>query len=381
VNRWLYGSALVVPYGLTTTVSTEDLSAALQELAAGRTEVVDVLPRTTEAAAEPEPIAETEPLPEPESSVGRGGSTVHEPQADTAAPSEPDQAPGREREPKLPAQRAGGRHMAVVGFWEEEEELSSPDAIAKPVVPVPVRPMPGGDEGSTARREDVTLALRREPVEGSLALYDSADEARTEELPEIDELRRNARSAERLATGDVGSGNIALIIDATTDLSARAMRKVRRPGSDPSTGESEPPADDAAASAGPDLHIGSELRRARENLGLSVDELADRTRIRPFVIECMEADDFSACGGDFYARGHLRMLARVLGVASEPLVAAYDEHYATSPVSLREVFDAELASGSTGMVRGGAADANWMGLAAAVVVLVVIWGVARLLVG
>ena len=71
--------------------------------------------------------------------------------------------------------------------------------------------------------------------------------------------------------------------------------------------------------------IGPELAAARTRLGLSVDELAERTRIRPHVIESIEVDDFAPCGGDFYARGHLRTLARVLGIDVEPLLAAYDD--------------------------------------------------------
>ncbi|MBA3264917.1 MAG: helix-turn-helix domain-containing protein, partial [Nocardioidaceae bacterium] len=67
--------------------------------------------------------------------------------------------------------------------------------------------------------------------------------------------------------------------------------------------------------------IGGEIAEARQRLRLSIDELADRTRIRPYVIESIEADNFGPCGGDFYARGHLRMLARVLGLDGDPLVA------------------------------------------------------------
>ena len=71
--------------------------------------------------------------------------------------------------------------------------------------------------------------------------------------------------------------------------------------------------------------IGPQLAAARERLRLSVDQLADRTRIRPHVIEAIEIDDFAPCGGDFYARGHLRTLARVLGVDVAPLLATYDD--------------------------------------------------------
>ncbi len=125
--------------------------------------------------------------------------------------------------------------------------------------------------------------------------------------------------------------------------------------------------------------VGPQFAAARERLGLSVDELADRTRIRPHVIEAIEVDDFTACGGDFYARGHLRTLARVLGVEVAPLLAAYDERYADAPIDPRRVFEAELAgAGSIRATRGGP---NWSVLVAAVMALVLCWSVARLVTG
>ena len=80
------------------------------------------------------------------------------------------------------------------------------------------------------------------------------------------------------------------------------------------------PIDDVAVEPAADPVVGSELAAARTRLGLTVDQLAERTRIRPHVIESIEVDDFAPCGGDFYARGHLRTLARVLGVDAAPLL-------------------------------------------------------------
>ena len=95
--------------------------------------------------------------------------------------------------------------------------------------------------------------------------------------------------------------------------------------------------------------FGQELQvAARTRLGLTVDDLAERTRIRPYVIESIEVDDFVPCGGDFYARGHLRQLARVLGLDAGPLDRRYDANVATSPVTPREVFEVELAAGHDG---------------------------------
>jgi cytoskeletal protein RodZ len=124
--------------------------------------------------------------------------------------------------------------------------------------------------------------------------------------------------------------------------------------------------------------IGPELAAARTRVGLSVDELAERTRIRPHVIESIEVDDFAPCGGDFYARGHLRTLARVLGKDPAPLLAQFDERYATAPINARRVFEAELATGMTGSMRSTIGGPNWPLLIGVVLALVMTWGVVRL---
>jgi hypothetical protein len=134
--------------------------------------------------------------------------------------------------------------------------------------------------------------------------------------------------------------------------------------------------DDLASLQAVEPVIGPELAAARERLRLSVDQLSERTRIRPHVIESIEADDFDPCGGDFYARGHIRTLARILGVDAAPLLASYDERYADAPVNPRRVFEAELAhSGGIRATRGGP---NWSVLVAAVMALVLAWSIARL---
>ncbi|MFB9315038.1 helix-turn-helix domain-containing protein [Nocardioides plantarum] len=124
--------------------------------------------------------------------------------------------------------------------------------------------------------------------------------------------------------------------------------------------------------------VGPVLVAARTRLGLSVDQLAERTRIRPHVIESIELDDFGPCGGDFYARGHLRTLGRILGLDAEPLVAAYDEHYAGAPIDPRRVFEADLATATGRGLQGTRGRVNWSVLVAAVMAVVLLWSVARL---
>ncbi len=136
--------------------------------------------------------------------------------------------------------------------------------------------------------------------------------------------------------------------------------------------------DDFVTEPAYDPVIGPELAAARTRLGLSVDELADRTRIRPHVIESIEVDDFAPCGGDFYARGHLRTLARVLGKDVAPLLEQFDNRYATAPINARRVFEAELATGMTGSMRRTVGGPNWGLLVGVVLSLVLVWGVVRL---
>ena len=127
--------------------------------------------------------------------------------------------------------------------------------------------------------------------------------------------------------------------------------------------------------------IGPELAAARNRVGLSVDELADRTRIRPHVIESIEVDDFTPCGGDFYARGHIRTLARVLGKDPGPMLEQFEERYATAPVNARRVFEAELATGMTGSMRSTVGGPNWTLLVGVVLALILVWSAVRLFAG
>jgi|SRR5690625_3943747 len=74
--------------------------------------------------------------------------------------------------------------------------------------------------------------------------------------------------------------------------------------------------------------IGQSLSAARIAAGYTVADLSTRTRIRPKVLKGIEEEDFVPCGGDFYARGHIRSLCRTLGLDPEPLLAEFDQEHA-----------------------------------------------------
>jgi cytoskeletal protein RodZ len=75
------------------------------------------------------------------------------------------------------------------------------------------------------------------------------------------------------------------------------------------------------------VSIGDTLAEARSQSGLTVTQVSQHTRIRESIIRSIELDDFSPCGGDFYARGHIRSIADVVGTDPVPLVHEYDEEH------------------------------------------------------
>jgi cytoskeletal protein RodZ len=72
------------------------------------------------------------------------------------------------------------------------------------------------------------------------------------------------------------------------------------------------------------VSIGKALAEAHHRAGLTVTEVSQQTRLRETIIRGIENDDYPACGGDFYARGHIRSMARVVGADPVPLIREYD---------------------------------------------------------
>jgi transcriptional regulator with XRE-family HTH domain len=93
--------------------------------------------------------------------------------------------------------------------------------------------------------------------------------------------------------------------------------------------------------------IGETLAEARQQAGLTVAQVSQRTRIRQTIIRAIEDDDYSTCGGDFYARGHIRSIAKTVGADAEPLIQEYDTQHraegAFATVSLDELLSVSAA--------------------------------------
>ncbi|GAA3150156.1 cytoskeletal protein RodZ [Kribbella aluminosa] len=121
------------------------------------------------------------------------------------------------------------------------------------------------------------------------------------------------------------------------------------------------------------MSIGSELTAARERADMTIEQLSAATRIRTGLLIAMEADDFSRCGGNFYARGHIRAIARVVKADPAPLLATFDaEHAVEDEKSRRE----ERAAVKSPTLRP--ARPRWALVVGAILVILMGWGMVRL---
>ncbi|MGN6090456.1 MAG: helix-turn-helix domain-containing protein [Actinomycetales bacterium] len=134
------------------------------------------------------------------------------------------------------------------------------------------------------------------------------------------------------------------------------------------------------------MSIGQTLREAREAAGMTVEQVSEATRIRGTLIRGIEQDDFSLCGGDVYARGHLRAIARVVGTDPAPLLEEYDRERGGASTAdaapahvVHDLYDSDTvrAAAAADRRRGP----NWTAAIAVVLVLVCVYAGVRLLTG
>jgi cytoskeletal protein RodZ len=121
------------------------------------------------------------------------------------------------------------------------------------------------------------------------------------------------------------------------------------------------------------MALGEVLRSERESAGFSVDELARIVNLRPALITSMEKNDFLPCGGDTYARGHIRNIARAIGANAQELLAMYDEEHSVDSRSIH----AQLVDNNAAAIRTENRKLSWKILAGASLSIIVLIGVAQ----
>ena len=116
------------------------------------------------------------------------------------------------------------------------------------------------------------------------------------------------------------------------------------------------------------MSIGQTLATARIDAGLSIEAISDRTRIRRTLVTAIEGDDFSRCGGMFYARGHVKAIAVAVGIDPATLLLELDSTGAglTPAPRASTIFAAERVS------RRERRNPNWSAVMAAALVSVLV---------
>ena len=119
------------------------------------------------------------------------------------------------------------------------------------------------------------------------------------------------------------------------------------------------------------MSLGEFLQGARESAGLSIDELAERTSIRAGLLREIEKNNFVHCGGDTYARGHLRNIAPIISVDAQTLIDLYNNEHSSE---IRKIHDM-LVENNVTRIPTERKTITWKSLAiASIVVLAAVAG-------
>lgn len=124
------------------------------------------------------------------------------------------------------------------------------------------------------------------------------------------------------------------------------------------------------------MNLGELLQSAREESRLSLDDLARATSIRSGLLAQMERNDFSQCGGDIYAKGHLRNIAPLIGLEAGKLINLYNQEHSIESRSLNDL----LAENSITKVPVEKKTISWKTPAAVSIFALIIFIIVRIII-
>ena len=124
------------------------------------------------------------------------------------------------------------------------------------------------------------------------------------------------------------------------------------------------------------MSLGSLIAKARKDAGLSLEDLAAKTNIRISVLSEIEKDNFSHCGGETYARGHVRNIASILKVDQKEFIRLYEEEQGGEVRSMKDL----LIENSVMRLPAEARKVSWKVLVMISVVSLIAVGVAQVVI-
>ncbi|MEY4969824.1 MAG: hypothetical protein RLZZ277_55 [Actinomycetota bacterium] len=124
------------------------------------------------------------------------------------------------------------------------------------------------------------------------------------------------------------------------------------------------------------MNLGEVLSSARASSRLSLDDLASLTSIRAGLLSEMEKNNFSHCGGDIYARGHLRNIAPKIGLDANQLIDLYNEEHSAESRSINEM----LAENNVARVPHEKKSISWKVPAAFSIAIILVLAIAQIVI-
>ncbi len=124
------------------------------------------------------------------------------------------------------------------------------------------------------------------------------------------------------------------------------------------------------------MNLGEVLSSARASSCLSLDDLASLTSIRAGLLSEMEKNNFSHCGGDIYARGHLRNIAPKIGLDANQLIDLYNEEHSAESRSINEM----LAENNVARVPHEKKSISWKVPAAFSIAIILVLAIAQIVI-
>jgi cytoskeletal protein RodZ len=124
------------------------------------------------------------------------------------------------------------------------------------------------------------------------------------------------------------------------------------------------------------MSLGSLITQARKSAGLSIEDLSASTNIRSSLLREMESDSFSNCGGETYARGHIRNIATKLGVDPLIFITAFEEEQMHPDRSMKDL----LVENSVMKQPEEARKVSWKVLATISVASLFVVGLAQIII-
>src|SRR5258707_2759941 len=85
---------------------------------------------------------------------------------------------------------------------------------------------------------------------------------------------------------------------------------------------------------GPDVDFGARMRQAREQRGVSLRQIAERTKISVSQLEALERNDISRLPGGIFSRAFVRSYAAEIGVDPEQTVREFLSQFPDESVTV-----------------------------------------------